>query len=234
MVASSAVGCWPSASISTTTSPRAAARPAVSAASLPKLRDSCSNRSAGSRAHRPRTTSAVASLLPSSTTISSTAGASAFSAASASASTAGRASASLKAGMTQDRQRAVVARSMGLTSEAEGFFRARKARQNAVDPGLHEHSHGSGTWRACATTSSGVLACKAGMGQRRSAPQARRAAGVAAIMPNRRPAGPAASADAADRRGPGAQKARPCARQGLDRVGGAGLRRRACCSGIPS
>ena len=62
----SAGGCCRSASIITTTSPAAACRPAVSAASLPKLRDSCSTRKPGSAA-QSAITAGVLSVLPSST-----------------------------------------------------------------------------------------------------------------------------------------------------------------------
>src|SRR6266545_1584261 len=67
MAGSSASGCWKSPSSVRTTSPRAAASPALSAASLPKFRESSMYRTrhAGAAA---RTTSRVASRLPSFTT----------------------------------------------------------------------------------------------------------------------------------------------------------------------
>ena len=63
-------GCCRSASSSTTTAPSAWSMPAVSAASLPKLRDKRRQRTPGCRS-QGSSASAVASVLPSSTTITS-------------------------------------------------------------------------------------------------------------------------------------------------------------------
>ena len=60
-------GSWRSASISTTASPRAASSPAVSATWWPKLRESFSSRSRGSRAARLGSASQEPSVDPSST-----------------------------------------------------------------------------------------------------------------------------------------------------------------------
>jgi len=71
---SSSGGSCRSTSIGTTASPRDAFRPALSAASLPKLRDSWTSLTRLSPAHSPRSTAAVASVLPSSTKMISSRG----------------------------------------------------------------------------------------------------------------------------------------------------------------
>ena len=102
MSGTSDTGCWPSPSISTTTSPCVASMPAVSAASLPKFRDSFRYNSCGQVAQSVCITSSVSSRLPSSTTISSTCGLKRCSVAKISGTSVPRLGASLYAGMTHE------------------------------------------------------------------------------------------------------------------------------------
>jgi hypothetical protein len=93
--AMSSGGCCRSASIGTTASPRAWSRPAASAISLPKLRDSATTRTRGSRAASAESTANVASRLPSSTKTASAGTPRAFSASEARAQNEASPSASL-------------------------------------------------------------------------------------------------------------------------------------------
>src|SRR5665213_4534589 len=95
-------GCWRSASIGITASPRAWSSPAVSAISLPNLRESSTTRIRGSRSRAVSIATSDASRLPSSTNTISHGNASASSAALARATKASMLAASSCTGTTSD------------------------------------------------------------------------------------------------------------------------------------
>src|SRR5665213_1466866 len=124
-------GCWRSASIGITASPRAWSSPAVSAISLPNLRESSTTRIRGSRSRAVSIATSDASRLPSSTNTISHGNASASSAALARATKASMLAASSCTGTTSDSTGGACAASENLRCVI-GEPRALAARQRDV------------------------------------------------------------------------------------------------------